>query len=159
MMHFAYGSNMSSKLMRRHATGAEPAGVAKLPGYRFVITRDGYASVEPSFGDAVYGLLWRLTARDRVTLDIWENVAAGLYRPELLRVQTERGRRLALVYVARPARQGEAKPGYMEVVIAAAEAWRVPGPYIQSLRHWLPKGAEGNPSIFKGPSHKIGEFG
>ena len=85
MMHFAYGSNMSSRLMRRHATGAEPAGVAKLPGYRFVITCDGYASVEPSVGEAVYGLLWRLTARDRVTLDIWENVAAGLYRPELLR--------------------------------------------------------------------------
>ena len=115
--------------------------------------------MEPSFGEAVYGLLWRLTARDRVTLDIWENVAAGLYRPELLRVQTERGRRLVLVYVARPARQGEAKPGYMEVVIAAAEACRVPGPYIQSLRRWLPRGAEENFSIFKWPSHKIGEFG
>ena len=97
-LHFAYGSNMSRKLMRRHAPGAEPAGVAKLYGYRFVITCDGYASVEPSAGEAVYGLLWRLTARDRVTLDAWENVAAGLYRPEMLPVQTERsaGRRWSM---------------------------------------------------------------
>ncbi len=109
MMHFAYGSNMSRKLMRRHAAGTEPAGVAKLLGYRFVITCDGYASVEPSFGEAVYGLLWRLTARDRVTLDIWENVAAGLYRPELLRVQTERG--AASRWSMSPGRGVSAKPG------------------------------------------------
>ena len=47
----------------------------------------------------------------------------------------------------------------LEVVIAAAREWQVPGTYIQSLRRWLPAGAEGNPSMFKGPSRKIGEFG
>ncbi len=159
MLHFAYGSNMSSKLMRRHAPAAQPAGVARLSGYRFVITRDGYASVEPAIGKAVYGLLWRLTARDRVTLDAWENVAAGLYRPAMLPVQAEGRRRSALVYVARPSNGGLAKPGYMEVVIAAAREWEVPEPYIQSLRRWLPPRAKGNPSVFKGPSHKTGEFG
>jgi cation transport regulator ChaC len=159
MLHFAYGSNMSRKLMRRHAPGAEPAGLAKLNGYRFVISRDGYASVEPSIGDAVYGLLWRLTARDRVTLDGWENVAAGLYRPEFLAVQAEGRRRPALVYVARPSRPGRAKSGYMEVVIAAAREWEIPESYIQSLQHWLPPRTKGNPSAFKGPSHKTGEFG
>jgi cation transport regulator ChaC len=159
MLHFAYGSNMSRKLMRRHAAAAQPAGVARLPGYRFVITRDGYASVEPLVGDGVYGLLWRLTARDRVTLDAWENVAAGLYRPAMLPVLAEGRRRPALVYVARPSYEGLAKPGYMEVVIAAAREWEVPEPYIQSLRRWLPPRAKGNPSVFKGPSHKTGEFG
>ncbi len=47
----------------------------------------------------------------------------------------------------------------MEVVIAAAREWEVPDPYIQSLQRWLPPRAKGNPSVFKGPSHKIGEFG
>ncbi len=58
----------------------------------------------------VHGVLWRLTARDRVTLDAWENVAAGLYRPAMLPVQTEGRRRPALVYVARPSRRAGPSP-------------------------------------------------
>jgi hypothetical protein len=48
MLHFAYGSNMHRAVMRKHAPAAEPLGVARLAGYRFVITADGYASVEPA---------------------------------------------------------------------------------------------------------------
>ena len=52
-------------------------------------------------GSGVHGVLWRLTPRDRVTLDAWENIAGGLYRAEILPV-LEAGRlRPALVYVAR----------------------------------------------------------
>ena len=47
MLHFAYGANMSRAVMRKHAPGAQPIGVAVLANYRFVITADGYASVEP----------------------------------------------------------------------------------------------------------------
>lgn len=159
MIHFAYGSNMSRALMRRHAPSAEPAGIARLPGHRFVITRDGYASVEPVRGEEVYGLLWRLTPRDRVTLDAWENVAAGLYRAQWLPVRTESGRRPALVYVARPGPSGAAKPGYMEVVVAAAREWAVPDRYLRSLERWRPSGAGENPAVFRGPSRKFGEFG
>ena len=78
--YFAYGSNMSPAVMRKHAPLAVPIGVAKLPHYRFVITADGYASVVPRRTAVVYGVLWRLTPRDRVTLDAWENISAGLYR-------------------------------------------------------------------------------
>jgi AIG2-like family len=159
MMHFAYGSNMSRKLIRRHAPAAEPAGVARLAGYRFVITRDGYASVEPSVGGEVHGLLWHLTARDRVTLDVWENVSAGLYRPAMLPVTAGGVRRPALVNLGRPGKEGRAKPGYMEVVISAAREWQIPETYIRSLQQWLPSGVTENATMFKGPSHKIGDFG
>lgn len=159
MLHFAYGSNMSRKLMRRHAPAAEPVGFARLKDYRFVITRDGYASVEPSVGGEVHGLLWKLTARDRVTLDAWENVSAGLYRAAMLPVEFGGQRRPALVYLGRPGKEGRAKPGYMEVVISAAREWQIPETYIRSLQQWLPSGATGNLSMFKGPSHKIGDFG
>ncbi len=43
MLHFAYGSNMHRAVMRRHAPQAEPLGAARLAGFRFVITTDGYA--------------------------------------------------------------------------------------------------------------------
>lgn len=159
MIHFAYGSNMSRKLMRRHAPHAQPIGMARLAGYCFVITADGYASVEPAAGDAVYGVAWHLTPRDRVTLDAWENVAAGLYTSERLPVQVN-GRRIpALVYVGRPAPIGRAKPGYMELVIAAALEWDMPSAHVSALQAWLQPNSTGKSSMFKGPSRKFGETG
>lgn len=139
IVHFAYGSNMSRAIMRKHAPEAEPVGVASLAGYRFVITTDGYASIEPRRTATVYGVLWRLSLRDRATLDAWENIAAGLYRATTLPVRQAGGRRMALTYLARPCRTGRAKAGYMELVIGAALEWQLPQAYIASLRHWLPE--------------------
>jgi hypothetical protein len=152
ILHFAYGSNMSRAVMHRHAANATPVGVAALEDYRFVITADGYASVEPRRLEKVYGVLWQLTPRARVTLDAWENVAGGLYRPETSPVQQDGRRRMALVYIARPRPAGSAKAGYMEVVIAAALEWQLPAAYIETLRHWLPQ-----PSAAAGP-RKLGDF-
>src|SRR5262249_8610458 len=64
MLHFAYGSNMSVALMRRRCPLARLEGRACLPGYRFVITGSGFASVVPAPGSCVHGLLWRVTPRD-----------------------------------------------------------------------------------------------
>jgi AIG2-like family len=139
ILHFAYGANMNRAVMRRHAPGAEPIGVAALANHRFVITGDGYASVAPRRSENVYGVLWRLTPRDCVTLAAWENVAGGLYRAKAVPVKTASRRRTALIYVARPRRPGPAKAGYMELVIAAALEWRLPEAYIAALRHFLPK--------------------
>ena len=138
MLHFAYGSNMDRAVMRRHAPAAEPVGVAALANHRFVISADGYASVVPARAQTVYGVLWRLTPRDRVTLDIWESVASGQYRAEALPVLVAGSRRQVLVYVARRRRAGRPKAGYMELVLAAARAWNLPADYVASLQHWLP---------------------
>ncbi len=153
MLHFAYGSNMHRDVMRRHAPASVPLGPAALANHRFVITADGYASVELTRAQTVHGVLWRLTPRDRVTLDAWENIASGLYRAETLPVRWARRRHVALVYVARPMRAGRAKAGYMELVINAALEWQLPPAYIASLRHWLPRRPGG-----VGP-RKLGEFG
>jgi hypothetical protein len=137
MLHFAYGSNMHRALMRRHAPNAEPVGVASLADYRFVITADGYASVEPARTHTVYGVLWRLTPRDRVALDAWENIAGGLYTAKTLTVLGASRRVSALVYVARPRAHGRPRAGYMELVLAAARTWNLPGDYIAWLQRWL----------------------
>src|SRR5271169_623054 len=118
MLHFAYGSNMHRAVMRKHAPQAEPIGVARLKNYRFVITADGYASAEPARAQCIHGMMWRLTPRDRVTLDTWENIASGLYRAEILPVHAAGRRRPAFVYIARPRAVGQPKAGYMEIVVA-----------------------------------------
>ena len=137
-LHFAYGANMSRAVMRRYAPAARALGVATLAAHRFVITGDGYASVVPAAGRSVHGVLWRLTLRDRVTLDGWENVAGGLYRAAMLLVVHEGRRVPALVYLARLREEGRPKPGYMKTVIAAAREWSLPAPYLHSLQQWSP---------------------
>jgi hypothetical protein len=139
MLHFAYGANMHRAVMCRHAATAQPIGAAALADHRFIITADGYASVAPAPAHTVHGVLWRITPRDRVRLDAWENIAGKLYRGEILPVRHAGGLRPALVYIARPGRTGQPKAGYMELVVAAAQAWRLPSDYISSLQHWLPR--------------------
>ena len=134
--HFAYGSNMSRAVMRRHAPGAEPIGVAMLADYRFLVTTHGHASVAPLRTSTVYGVLWRITPRDRVTLAAWENIAGGLYRAAILPVRQAGWRRPALVYLARSRAEAPPQAGYMDVVIAAALEWHLPLPYIEELRGW-----------------------
>jgi hypothetical protein len=141
MLHFAYGSNMHRAVMRKHAPSAVPLGVARLEGYRFIITADGYASVAPQPRASVHGRLWRLTAHDRVTLDLWENIAAGLYRAEMLPVIGAGKRRQALVYIARRRPLGQPRPGYMEIVVQAARELKLPAYYMVSLQRWLRKQA------------------
>jgi hypothetical protein len=139
MLHFAYGSNMHRDVMRKYAPAAIALGVARLEDYRFIITNDGYASIAPHRRGCVHGLLWRITARDRITLDRWENTAAGLYRAEMLPVIASGKRRRALLYVARARPRGVPRPGYMEIVIAAARECALPADYVVSLQRWLPK--------------------
>jgi hypothetical protein len=153
MLHFAYGANMSRVVMRRHAAGARAVGVATLVGYRFVITADGYASVESASAQTVHGVLWQVTARDRVTLDAWENLGGGLYRAEMLPVRCASRRVPALVYLARSRGEGRPKPGYMELVTAAAREWDLPAAYIRSLERWSVQRPVGS------GARKLGEFG
>ena len=150
-LHFAYGANMSRAVMAKYAPGARALGAAELSGHRFVITADGYGSVAPSRAQTVHGVLWRITPRDRVLLDAWENVGGGLYRRETLAVRGAGGHAAALVYVARPGGEGRPKRGYLELVIAAAREWDLPQSYIRGLQGWSahPLGPD---------ARKIGEF-
>ena len=145
MLHFAYGANMDCAVMRRYARHAAPLGTAALADHRFFITADGYASVAPMRGGKVHGVLWRLTAADRVSLDLFENIGAGRYSAATLPVHHD-GRRMALVYVARPRGIGRPKPGYMELVLGAARGWQLPQGYIECLQDWLPEPRHGAPS-------------
>jgi hypothetical protein len=143
MLHFAYGANMDRAVMHKYAPAAEPLGVAALPHHRFIVTADGYASVAPARASTVHGVLWRLTPRDRIMLDVWESVACGHYRATSLAVLHAGARRSALVYVARPRPVGRARTGYMELVVAAARQWKLPPDYVAMLQRWLPKEPRG----------------
>jgi gamma-glutamylcyclotransferase (GGCT)/AIG2-like uncharacterized protein YtfP len=138
MLHFAYGSNMSRTLMHRRCPTAVPLVAARLEGWRFIVTHDGYASVVPAPGAVVHGVLWRLAARDCAALNAYESLDSGLYRRRMLPV-SHGGRQVsALVYVGRERRAGRPKPGYQELVIQAARDWAMPDDYVRALCRWSP---------------------
>lgn len=98
------------------------------------------------------GVLWRISPRDRVLLDAWENVAGGRYSCETFAVRWD-GRRIpALVYVARPSGKGPPRPGYLELVLAAAQEWDLPASYIAVLERRATAGARWS------GARKIGDF-
>ena len=125
-LYFAYGSNMSRALMRRHCPGGREIGTATLAGYRFIITADGYASIVPHPGGRVHGVLWRLTPRDLMVLNAYESVDSGLYFRTTLPVLSRGGRVAAMIYIARQRAVGRPNPGDLDVVVEAGRDWGLP---------------------------------
>jgi len=134
--YFAYGANMSRTGMKARCPQARALGSAKLEGYRFFVGLDGWGSVAPSAGGNVYGVLWALTPRCVAALHAFEWLHQGLYRVRLLPVR--QGARLvpAMVYLLRNRRAGQPKPGYVEMIAAAARDWRLPEDYVRSVERW-----------------------
>jgi gamma-glutamylcyclotransferase (GGCT)/AIG2-like uncharacterized protein YtfP len=142
-LYFAYGSNMSRALMRRRCPAARALGLAGLDGFRLLVNDNGYATVVPSAGGRVQGVLWRLSPRDRAALNAYEATDIGLYRAVCLPVRSGAARVRALVYVARSRRGGRPRPGYHALVVAAARDAGLPASYVQALVRLAPGGFVG----------------
>lgn len=132
-LYFAYGSNMDIAAMAERCPASQPLGPARLPRHRFLINTDGYATVVRDARGTVHGMLWDLALRDVSALDRYEGLARGLYAKVTQSVLTASGPRRALVYIARSAAPGVARPGYLESVVAAARAAGLPAAYVASL--------------------------
>jgi gamma-glutamylcyclotransferase (GGCT)/AIG2-like uncharacterized protein YtfP len=137
-LYFAYGSNMSRALMRSRCPTAYVVGEALLPNWRFLVTRDGYASLARRAGARVHGVLWRLAPRDLAALNAYERVDAGLYRRHMLALRVDGRQRAALVYLGRSAAPGRPRPGYLATLVDAAQEWRFPPDYVDEIRRWSP---------------------
>lgn len=135
-LYFAYGSNMSGAAMAGRCPGASAIGPAKLDGYRFFIGVDGWGSVKASPGGAVHGILWRLTPRDVAALHAYELLHKGLYGVRHIPVRTGGRQMRAMIYLLRRRASGRPKPGYVEMIAAAARGWKLPERYIRSVERW-----------------------
>ena len=135
-LYFAYGSNMDRAAMRRRCPGARAVGPAVLEGHEFFVGIDGWGSVKPSAGDSVHGVLWRLTPRDLAALHAYELLHQGLYDVRHLPVRFGARRLPAMIYLLRQRAPGRPKPGYVEMIAAAARAWKLPERYIRSVERW-----------------------
>jgi hypothetical protein len=135
-LYFAYGSNMHRAAMQARCPAARVVGPALLDGYRFFVGIDGWGSVKPAPGSKVHGLLWKLTPRDIAALHAYELLHAGLYDVRHLGVRKGARRVTAMIYLLRRKAAGRPKPGYVEMIAAAARGLKLPEPYIRSVERW-----------------------
>lgn len=142
MLYFAYGSNMDRVQMADRCPGSERHAVGSIAGCRFLINSRGVASVAPSEGDLVHGLVWSLTPADEASLDWFEGVALGLYTKDLVTALLDGGREAhVLIYTAADNDPGQPRAGYLERIVAAARAAGLPAEYISELEGWAGAGA------------------
>jgi len=134
---------MSRTLMRSRCRDAQPLGIATLPGWRFVINREGFGSIAPVPGAYVLGVLWRLSTRDIVAINAYESIASGLYVRRRIAVRIDGKQASALIYITRQGGKGRPRPSYIDLVVQAARDWELPERYIQSLARWSPSGWRG----------------
>lgn len=138
--YFAYGSNMDPKQMAERCPGAAPIGSARLGDYELAFVWDspgwggGVATVIPSSGREVWGVLWDLTDEHIETLDRYEGVAINAYMRDHLNVETHDGNVNALIYLAMDTRQKDPSDRYVDALVRGARAFSLPADYVEQLR-------------------------
>jgi gamma-glutamylcyclotransferase (GGCT)/AIG2-like uncharacterized protein YtfP len=132
-LYFAYGANMDTEGMARRCPSSKPLGLARLPRHRWIISADGYANVVRDPRRNVQGMLWDLALSDVPVLDRFEDVPR-LYRKVVQPVIGEKGIRRALVYVGRSAEPGRPRPGYLDLVLQAAQSAGLDAAQVTAMR-------------------------
>jgi hypothetical protein len=150
-LYFAYGSNMDREAMAARCPRSRPVGLGRLPRHRFLITRDGYASVVRDPRRTVHGVLWDLALSDVPALDRYESIGTGLYTKITQPIVMKGGARRALVYIGRSATRGEPRPGYLQAVLAAARSWGLPADYLHEIEHGEPPPRRPGTPLFAAP--------
>jgi hypothetical protein len=135
-LYFAYGLNMDPAGMAERCPHSRALGPARLARHRFIVTRDGYASVVRDPREEVHGVLWDCSLADMGVLDRFEELGSGLYAKISQPVIVQGGVRRALIYIGRSDEPGKPRPGYMEAVIAGAKHFGLPEAYIASLNRF-----------------------
>ena len=85
----------------------------------------------------LWGGLWGIAADRIPALDRAEGDHNGIYRREILRVETDRGPLEALVYIEDFTQAGEPRDGYVDKILAGAVELGLPDWWQHALATWV----------------------
>ena len=119
-LYFAYGMNTNQEEMAYRCPRAVALGKAILPGYRFEFK--SFATIVPSPGEQVEGVLWTITESDELALDILEGYPE-FYDKKHVKVQQGIDY-IAMTYIMNPREKGYApSDGYYSMVSEGYQAF------------------------------------
>ncbi len=147
MRFFIYGDNLNPVQLKRRAPEHRFLFNAYLPDHtvnfpRFSSQwRGGLASVTPSSGEQVWGIVIEITEEDLKILDAFEDeVPEGAYRHLEATVVTEEDKKeLVTTHVAVPIGTFKPKPHYLEWVIKGVEHWKLPEECLEMWNNFKPR--------------------
>jgi gamma-glutamylcyclotransferase (GGCT)/AIG2-like uncharacterized protein YtfP len=136
--YFAYGSNMDLDQMKeRCGNEFKFVAVVYLEGFKFVY--DGYsekrkgsvANIVECSGEKVWGVLYEITENAEKKLDENEGYPFT-YQKRYVTVKDKEGKEYkAFVYLRKPQEIGKPSKDYMNQIIKAAYAHKLPSSYIE----------------------------
>jgi cation transport regulator ChaC len=141
--YFAYGANMHDRAFRERR-GMRPVEqrVGRIRGYRLRFNLEGRprgrAAPANLYSDPqaeVWGVLYKLTRRELLHLDLTEGVPGRGYRPRLFAAEDADGRPLMVIaYIAR-GNEADGNPSlrYLTLLREGARAKGLPGCWLQFL--------------------------
>ncbi|RQM44262.1 gamma-glutamylcyclotransferase [Paraburkholderia bannensis] len=138
--YFAYGSNMSTKRLVARLPSARSFAVGFLAGYKLTFdkaSKDGSGKCDCEYtgndGDRVYGVIFKVTHKERAALDRFEGAGKG-YEPLSVRVETATGAVYALTYVATKKQRGlQPYHWYKQHVLVGAREANLPEDYVRAI--------------------------
>jgi gamma-glutamylcyclotransferase (GGCT)/AIG2-like uncharacterized protein YtfP len=138
-LYFAYGSNMWDAQMAKRCPQSKKIGVARLRGYRWIVSVRGYANVVESKEDEVEGVLFELSQSDEDSLDRHEGISSGSYRKADLRVLHGEKEEVAFVYLDPVISEGAPKKEYIQRINSGlADAKLSEGYVTRYVRKFIP---------------------
>ena len=146
--YFAYGSNMHDSAFReRRRMRPLEWRVGRLAGYRLRFNLDGTpkgrsapANICADAGGEVWGVLYRITRKQMVRLNLSEGVPGGMYRPTGVSAEDVDGNAVdAMAYIASGcAVDGRPSHRYIRLLREGARAHGLPAPWLELLDSVVP---------------------
>ena len=141
-LHFAYGSNLGVSQMLARCPKAKLLGRATLRGYRWIISKRGFANVVVSADHTVEGVLYELTHTDENALDLAEGVAKGSYGKHNLPVAFGEKAATAMVYIDPVIEEGKPSDEYATRINLGVTDANLPTEYVTGhIRKFVPLSA------------------
>jgi len=142
--YFAYGANMDDSTFRiRRGIEALEYRSSRVKGYRLRFNLDGRpkgrsapANLHPDPDAEVWGVLYRITRRDLVRLDLTEGVPGRWYRHVEIEAEDRDGRAIQAVTYMAQGKEMDGKPSlrYITLIRDGARAHGLPENYIRFLQ-------------------------
>lgn len=130
MNYFAYGPDLSQKLMKEVCPDRKPKFKAELPNYKLIFTgwerkwRSGVATIRPFKGGRVIGAIYEISERDLRRLDRQESYPTSSDRLNITVVSKDGELIEAVTYIKKE--QGEEtkpSPQYMAAMREGYNDW------------------------------------
>ncbi|XP_026856977.2 gamma-glutamylcyclotransferase b isoform X2 [Electrophorus electricus] len=142
-LYFAYGSNLLKERLQLNNPSASIQCVAKLQDYKLAFGNHkgrasrrwhgGVATIEPSPGDEVWGVVW-MNMTDLESLDRQEGVKLGIYSPIVESVWASDQYLSCRTYIMNNCTHALPSPQYLKVMMMGAEQNELPKDYQEKLK-------------------------